>query len=176
LCTKCFQPITAPTAVTASASIILQATCSTGATIRAVGGGGTPAYQYELRQANGTTVVTAFNNNPDFTNVPVGSYTVFVRDNGCTNANRIAGYRKRSTNSNRNARRYYGLLLYGQIQRLWLSCSGGVGPFTYALDGNAYQSASTTFSFANVTLEHTIVVNDSNNCTSTIPNIVIALQ
>jgi hypothetical protein len=50
-------------------------------------GGGTPAYQYELRQANGTTVVTAFNNNPDFTNVPVGSYTVFVRDaNGCTNA------------------------------------------------------------------------------------------
>jgi hypothetical protein len=66
------QPITA-TAVTASASIILQATCS--GCIRAVGGG-TP-YQYELRQANGTTVVTAFNNNPDFTNVPVGSYTVF---------------------------------------------------------------------------------------------------
>jgi hypothetical protein len=87
--------------------------------------------------------------------------------------NRSAGYRKRSTNSNRNARRYYGLLLRCKSSD-WLSRC--VGPFTYALDGNAaISSASTTFSFANVTPgTHTILVTDSNNCTSTIPNIVIA--
>jgi hypothetical protein len=59
---------------------------------------------------------------------------------------------------------------------LVVNVAGGVGPFTYALDGNAaISSASTTFSFANVTPgTHTILVTDSNNCTSTIPNIVIA--
>jgi hypothetical protein len=102
------QPITAPTAVTASASIILQATCSMGATIRAVGGG-TPAYQYELRQANGTTVVTAFNN-PDF-KCTGRQLHGFVRDaNGCTNATGVP-VTVNAHNSNRNARRYYGLLL-----------------------------------------------------------------
>jgi hypothetical protein len=70
-----------------------------------------------------------------------------------------AGYRKRSTNSNRNARRYYGLLLYG-ANPATLVVNVAVGPFTYALDGNAaISSASTTFSFANVTPgTHTILV------------------
>ncbi len=179
VCTKTFSvPITAPTAVTASASIILQATCSTGATIRAVGGGGTPAYQYELRQANGTTVVTAFNNNPDFTNVPVGSYTVFVRDaNGCTNATGvpITVNAPPTLTATLDATTDYCYTVANPAT-LVVNVSGGVGPFTYALDSNAaISSALTTFSFANVTPgTHTIVVTDSNNCTSTIPNIVIA--
>jgi hypothetical protein len=50
-----------------------------GATIRATGAVGYSSISYELRQSNGTTVVTAFNNNRDFTNVPVGEYR-FIRD------------------------------------------------------------------------------------------------
>ncbi|WP_339919617.1 T9SS type B sorting domain-containing protein [uncultured Flavobacterium sp.] len=179
VCTKTFSvPITAPTAVTASATIILQATCSTGATIRAVGGGGTPAYQYELRQANGTTVVTAFNNNPDFTNVPAGSYTVFVQDaNACSNATGvpITVNAPPTLTATLNASTDYCYTVANPAT-LVVNVSGGVGPFTYKLDSNAsISSALTTFSFANVTPgTHTIEVTDSNNCTSTIPNIVIA--
>ena len=79
-CAKPFDVnISAPAAVTLSASVTKQPTCTTGATITAIGGGGTPTYQYELRQSNGTTVVTAFvNNGGEFTNVPAGSYTVHV--------------------------------------------------------------------------------------------------
>ncbi|MFV8351881.1 T9SS type B sorting domain-containing protein [Flavobacterium sp. XS2P14] len=178
-CTKTFsQPITAPTAVTSSASIILQATCSTGATIRAVGGGGTPAYQYELRAANGTTVVTAFNNNRDFTNVPAGDYTVFVRDaNGCTNPTGIAitVNAPPSVTATLDASTDY-CYTGANPATLVVNVSGGVGPFTYKLDSSgSISSAFTTFSFANVTPgTHTILVTDSNNCTSTISNIVIA--
>jgi hypothetical protein len=54
-------------------------------------------------------------------------------------------YRKRPTNSNRNARRYYGLLHGANPATLVVNVAGGVGPFTYALDGNAaISSASTT--------------------------------
>lgn len=179
VCTKSFSvPITAPTAVTASASIVLQATCSTGATIRAVGGGGTPAYQYELRQANGVTVGTAFNNNPDFTNVPVGSYTVFVRDaNSCTNATGvpITVTAPPTLTATLNASTDYCYTVANPAT-LVVNVSGGVGPFTYQLDGNAsISSAATTFSFPNVTPgTHTVLVTDSNNCTATISNIVIA--
>ncbi|MFV8333189.1 T9SS type B sorting domain-containing protein [Flavobacterium sp. GSP14] len=178
-CTKTFsQPITAPTAVTSSASIILQATCSTGATIRAVGGGGTPAYQYELRAANGTTVVTAFNNNRDFTNVPAGDYTVFVRDaNGCTNPTGIAikVNAPPSVTATLDASTDY-CYTGANPATLVVNVSGGVGPFTYKLDSSgSISSALTTLSFANVTPgTHTILVTDSNNCTSTISNIVIA--
>lgn len=85
-CAKPFDvTISVPTALTLSASVKPPATCTTGATIKASGGGGTPAYQYELRQSDGITVVTAYSNNGGvFTNVPSGSYTVFVKDaNGC---------------------------------------------------------------------------------------------
>jgi hypothetical protein len=66
-----------PTTVTASA--LSNITNLRGATIRATGRWRYSSISYELRQSNGTTVVTAFNNNRDFTNVPVGEYR-FIRD------------------------------------------------------------------------------------------------
>jgi hypothetical protein len=52
-------------------------------------------------------------------------------------------------------------LLYGANPATWLSRSGGVGPFTYALDGNAaFSSASTTVFISNVTQERIRLVND----------------
>ncbi|WP_165688827.1 T9SS type B sorting domain-containing protein [Flavobacterium sp. A45] len=180
-CSKPFDvTINTPAAVTASASITVQATCTTGATITAVGGGGTPAYQYELRQSNGTTVITAFNNNANFTNVPAGSYTVFVRDaNGCSNA---TGYSITVTAPPALTATLDTTTDYcyttANPATLVVGLTGGVGPFTYKLNSNAaVSSALTTFSFANVAPgTHTIVVTDSNNCTATISSIVIAPQ
>ncbi|RYJ53300.1 T9SS type B sorting domain-containing protein [Flavobacterium petrolei] len=180
-CSKPFDvTISTPTAVTANASITTLATCTTGATITAVGGGGTPAYQYALYQSDGTTVVTGFNNNANFTNVPAGSYTVFVRDaNGCTNpvgvvVNVTAPPALTATLATTTDYCY----TTANPATLDVTVTGGTGPFTYKLDGNAaISSALTSYSFANVTPgTHTILVTDSNNCTSTISNVVIAPQ
>ncbi|MFV8357692.1 hypothetical protein ACNQGB_16085, partial [Flavobacterium sp. XS1P32] len=125
-----------------------------------------------------TTVVTAFNNNRDFTNVPAGDYTVFVRDaNGCTNPTGIAitVNAPPSVTATLDASTDY-CYTAANPATLVVNVSGGVGPFTYQLDSNsAESSALTTLSFPNVTPgTHTILVTDSNNCTSTIKDIVIA--
>jgi hypothetical protein len=58
---------------------------------------------------------------------------------------------------------------------LVVNVSGGTGPFTYQLDGNSsVSSAATTCFFLMLPRNHTILVTDGNNCTSTISNIVIA--
>ncbi|MGL2987974.1 T9SS type B sorting domain-containing protein [Flavobacterium sp. RSSA_27] len=181
-CSQSFSvTITAPSPVALTASVTKVATCTTGATITAVGSGGTPAYQYELRQANGTTVVTAFSNNGGiFTNVPAGSYTVFVRDaNGCFNlvGVPVTVVAPPALTASLAATTDY-CYTTADPARLDVTISGGVEPFTYQLDGNAaVSSAATTYSFTNVAPgTHTIVVTDSNNCTATIPNIIIAPQ
>ncbi|OUD35036.1 SprB repeat-containing protein, partial [Flavobacterium sp. FPG59] len=180
-CSKSFTVnITAPAAVTAAAAILTPATCTTGATIRATGGGGTPAYQYELRDSNGTSVITAFNTSRDFTNVPAGDYTVFVRDaNNCTNpaGASISVIAPPGVTATLATTTDY-CFTTANPATLVVNVSGGTGPFTYQLDSNtAESSALTTYPFPNVTPgTHTIVVTDSNNCTSTISNIVIAPQ
>ncbi|SHG56134.1 gliding motility-associated C-terminal domain-containing protein [Flavobacterium micromati] len=178
-CSKPFSVIiTEPTAVTADAIRVIEATCTTGATIRATGGGGTPAYQYELRAANGITIVRPFSNNRDFTNVPAGDYTVFVTDaNGCSNpaGTAITVTAPPALTATLDSTTDY-CYTTANPATLVINVSGGVGPFTYKLDSNAsVSSALTTFSFSNVTPgTHTVLVTDSNNCTTTLANIVIA--
>ncbi|MDG2433286.1 SprB repeat-containing protein, partial [Flavobacterium sp.] len=167
------QPITAPTAVTVTASVTTQPTCTTGATITAVAAGGTAGYFYELRRTD-NTVVVAFKNSGVFTNVATGSYIVIARDaNQClsqasasvTVTAPIAPVASLSSTSD---------LCYDTVNKatLVVSVTGGTGALSYSLDGASGQSSST---FNNVNPgTHTIVVTDSNNCTATISNIVIA--
>ena len=167
------QPITAPTAVTVTASVTTQPTCTTGATITAVAAGGTAGYFYELRRTD-NTVVVAFKNSGVFTNVATGTYIVVARDaNQClsqasapiTVTAPIAPVATLSSTSD---------LCYDTVNRatLVVSVTGGSGTLSYSLDGASGQSSNT---FTNVNPgTHTIVVTDSNNCTATISNIVIA--
>ena len=76
------QEIKNPTALEISATVTQVATCTTGATITAEAKFGTPGYQYELRAANGVTVIAGyeFSSNAIFTNVPIGKYTVVAKD------------------------------------------------------------------------------------------------
>ncbi|MGL2992981.1 T9SS type B sorting domain-containing protein [Flavobacterium sp. TSSA_36] len=185
--TACAKPfdvnISQPAAVTLSASVTKTATCTTGATITAIGGGGTPTYQYELRQADGVTVKPGYaysNNGGIFTNVPSGSYTVFVKDaNGCqipVGAGVTVTAPPALTATLANTTDY--CYTTANPATLDVTVSGGTGPFTYKLDANAaVSSAATTYSFTNVAPgTHTIVVTDSKNCDDTISSIVIAPQ
>lgn len=174
-CVKPFSRlIKEPAAVTVDASVTKTATCTTGATITAVGGGGTPAYQYELRQ--GATIVTAFNTNANFTNVPAGSYTVFVRDaNSCVSpvGKPITVIAAPGLTATLDATTDW-CYTPSNPATLVVNVTGGVGPFTYKLDGNA---AINTNTFNNVAPGiHTILVTDSNSCTATITNITIVSQ
>ena len=177
ICAKTFsQIITAPAPITVAASVTTLATCSTGATITAIGSGGTLAYQYELRDAAGVAVIRPYQLNAQFTNVAVGNYTVFVKDaNGCISAasavlNIVAPPTLTATLDTSSD------ICFDNVNQasLVVNASGGKAPFTYSLDGAAAQNSNT---FTNVgTGTHNIVVTDSNNCTATIGNIIIAPQ
>ena len=176
------QEIRNPDPVDITTNIVTLPTCTTGATIRAGASGGTPAYQYQLTEVVGgvETTIVPFNNNRDFTNVPVGDYRVYVRDaNGCTDPDVVevtvaAPLALTATLATTTDYCY----TTANPATLVVNVEGGTGPFTYQLDTSAaVSSAATTYSFANVTPgTHTILVTDSNNCTATIDNIVIAPQ
>ncbi|WP_281238319.1 T9SS type B sorting domain-containing protein [Flavobacterium praedii] len=183
-CAKPFDvTISVPAALTLSASVTKLATCTTGATITAVGGGGTPAYQYELRKADGVTLVPGFgysNNGGVFTNVPVGNYTVFVKDaNTCEiPVGKAVPVDAAPALTAALATTTDYCYTTANPATLDVTVSGGTGPFTYKLDANAaVSSAATTYSFTNVAPgTHTVLVTDSKNCDDTISSIVIAPQ
>ncbi|MGQ7945991.1 T9SS type B sorting domain-containing protein [Flavobacterium sp. WC2509] len=173
------QTISSPAAVTLSASVTKQATCSIGASITAVGGGGTQAYQYELRAADGVTVIPgfSFSTNAVFTNVAAGNYKVFVRDaNLCTASTSGVSVNVTASPALTATLDSSSDLCYDTVNKakLVVNVSGGTSPFTYSLDG---ATAINTNTFSDVALgTHTILVTDSNNCTATISGIVIPTQ
>ncbi|MBW4358858.1 SprB repeat-containing protein, partial [Flavobacterium taihuense] len=171
------QEIKMPSALTVSASVTKVATCKTGATITAVAKGGTSPYEYELRQSNGTTVVKPFSSNGGvFTDVPTGNYMIFVLDaNLCTTS---VGATVSVTAATPPVASLDATTDWcyttANPATLVVNASSGVGPYTYALDGNAPVNSNT---FSNVAPgTHTIIVTDTNLCTATISNISIAPQ
>ncbi|MDR6845141.1 hypothetical protein J2W95_001840, partial [Flavobacterium granuli] len=173
------KEIKAPAALTVSASVTKIATCTTGATITAVGGGGTSPYQYELRKSDGITVVApfSFSNNAVFTGVPVGNYTVFARDINLCVSNvvgvPVSVVNPPAVTATLDATTDW-CYTSANPASLVVNASGGVGPYSYALDGNANTPANSK-TFSNVAPgTHSIVVTDSNGCTATISNIVIS--
>ncbi|MFH7016147.1 T9SS type B sorting domain-containing protein [Flavobacterium sp. FlaQc-47] len=175
--TSCVFPLThevkAPAALTVTAQVTKQPTCTDGASITATTVGGTPNYQYELRASNGVTVIVPFQSVNVFTNVAAGSYTVVARD-----ANSCASPASVRVDINAPVAPTATLaatsdLCYDTVNQSTLVVTAtGTGALTYSLDGQPAQASNT---FANVGVgTHTIVVTDSNNCKATISNIVIA--
>lgn len=167
------QEITNPSPINVTANITTLATCTSGAAITASASGGVLPYQYELRDTTGL-VIRPFQLNAQFANVPFGTYTVFVRDaNGCV----------RNTTNSLNVATPFSLtatldassdFCFDSVNQasLVVNASGGLPPFTYSLNGASAQNNNI---FNNVGIgTHNILVTDSNNCTTTISNIVIA--
>ncbi|KAF2506443.1 hypothetical protein E0W73_21320, partial [Flavobacterium foetidum] len=169
------QVISAPAALAVTAQVTAQPTCTNGASITATVTGGTPNYQYELRAANGTTVVTPFQTSNVFTNVPTGTYTVVVRDANSCSSPASASVNISSPTPPTASLAASSDLCYDTVNQSTLVVTAtGAGTLTYSLDGAAAQTSNT---FTNVGPgTHNIVVTDSNNCTAAISNIVIAPQ
>ncbi|MBE0392147.1 T9SS type B sorting domain-containing protein [Flavobacterium sp. PL002] len=167
--------VTAPTAVTVTATVTTQPTCTNGATITAVASNGTPGYEYELRKPDGTVIV-AFKTSGVFNNVASGSYVVVARDiNKCPSSASTTVLVDAPTppvatlDSGSD-------LCYDSVNKatLVVSVTGGTGTLSYSLDGAPGQNTNT---FTNVNPgTHNIVVTDSNNCTATIAGIIIAKE
>ncbi|MFB9106945.1 hypothetical protein ACFFVK_00010, partial [Flavobacterium gyeonganense] len=136
--------------------------------------GGTGSYQYQLSNSSG--IVAPFQTNKTFSNVAQGTYTIQVKDaNDCLSP---ASAPITITNPTSPTAILAGATDWchtpSNPATLVVTASGGVGPYTYKLDNN---TPITTNTFNNVAPgTHTIVVTDSNNCTATIPNIIIETQ
>ncbi|EJG00928.1 T9SS type B sorting domain-containing protein [Flavobacterium sp. F52] len=176
-CSSSFtKTITAPVALTTTANVTVQPTCTMGASITATASGGTPNYKYELRRTDGTVVV-GFQNNNVFTNVATGNYVVVVQDaSSCSSpassvVSVVAPQIPTATLASNSD------LCYDTTNRatLVVTASGGKTPYSYSLDGAPGQLSNT---FTNVGPgTHSIVVTDANGCTApAISNIVIANQ
>jgi gliding motility-associated-like protein len=176
-CVKTFsQTITEPAPIAVNASITSVAKCTIGATITASATGGTAPYQYELRDASGVSVIRAYQMDTQFTDVPAGDYTVFVKDaNSCVTANGAALTivapptltASLDTGSN---------LCYDSVNQasLIVTTTGGTAPYVYSLDGAPAQNSNI---FSNVSIgSHSIIVTDSYGCTAPAITVTIAPQ
>ncbi|PWB28348.1 T9SS type B sorting domain-containing protein [Flavobacterium sp. HTF] len=167
------QVIKAPSALTVTAQVTAQPTCTNGASITATANGGTPNYQYELRQTNGVTVVVPFQSSNVFTNVATGSYTVVARDaNSCSSPASVRVDINAPNLPTASLAASSDLCYDTTNQSTLVVTATGTGTLTYSLDGAPAQNSNT---FTNVGPgTHNVVVRDSNNCTATVSNIVIA--
>ncbi|KAF2514126.1 hypothetical protein EYY60_05080, partial [Flavobacterium zhairuonense] len=166
------------TPVTVTATVTAQAKCGTGngATITATASGGTgPTYTYELRAADGVTVIAgnAFPHSNIFTNVTApGTYTVAAKDiNGCLSSISPAIVVNAPTQPTASLSTTSDLC-YDADKATIIITATGTGTLTYSLDGAA---AVNTNTFTGVGVgTHSVVVTDSNNCSVTVSGIIVA--
>src|SRR5690606_5717038 len=104
-----------------------------------------------------------------FSNLPAGSYTVYIRDNsGCSNSATITIGEPAELAATSNVQ---NALCNGQSNGvITISATGGAGSYTYSLNGGAPQS-SNTFNVGVGT--YSVEVRDANNCTITLSNISV---
>jgi subtilisin-like proprotein convertase family protein len=132
-------------------------------TVTVTASGGTPPYQYRLD--NG-----ALQSSNTFNNVPNGSYTVTVVDaNGCTKEASVfvGGLPPNIFVSLSQPVSCNG----GSDGVITVNGSGGLPPYTYSLNGGAYQSSNMFTGLSAGT--YTVSVKGSDGAVTTAPNIII---
>jgi len=126
---------------------------------------GTAPFAYSLDGAPAVTGAAPYT----FTNVAAGPHTVIVTDaSGCIS---------NSVNVNVSV----GPGVNGSTSATATTCPGvsngavivtalaGTAPFTYQLDGGAFQAGASPFTFTNITAgAHTVVIRDNAGCTQTL--------
>ncbi|WP_035646770.1 SprB repeat-containing protein, partial [Flavobacterium sp. ASV13] len=173
-CSKSYsKTIGSPSAVTVTASVTTPLTCNpNSAAITAVAVGGTSPYKYELRAADGVTVITAFQDSAVFTGLGKGTYTVAAKDlRGCSSAVSTAVIINDAPPVTASLASSSDLCFDANKATIVVTASG-TGTLSYSLDGAA---AVTTNTFTNVGVgTHSVLVTDANNCTVTVSNIIVA--
>ncbi|MFC0781035.1 T9SS type B sorting domain-containing protein [Flavobacterium sp. HJSW_4] len=172
------RSVTAPSAVTAVASVTIQPTCVDGAVIKASATGGTPNYQYQLERPDGTIVI-AFQTDDTF-NLPLtatGDFVVVAKDSGnCSSGDsdivNVVGAVAPTATLDASSDLCYDS---GNKATLVVSVSGGKAPYYYSLNDVDYQTSEKFEGLGAGT--YTIYVRDANGCKATpITNIAIGTQ
>lgn len=180
-CTLPFsQDIKQPAVLDVKAAIVLAATCTEGATIRASATGGTPAYEFELRDATGVNIIKPRQpvSDPvamtsDFVNIPKGTYVIRGYDTNACFDNINTTIEVKEPDPIEAVLANSSNLCYTATNKatITVTVNGGTAPYTYSLNGAAAQDEST---FKNLGPgSYIITVTDSNNCTDDSPSIVI---
>ena len=172
-CSKSFnKTVGTPTAVTVKATVTTQPTCTSLATITAEAEGGTGPYTYSLL-GPGNAIIVDFPHGPVFTGVRTGTYTVIAKDlKGCPSGVSTAVVVNDATPP--TASLGASDLCFDANKATIVITASGTGTLTYSLDG---QAAVTNNTFTNVGVgNHTVVVTDSNNCTATVKDIIVAAE
>ena len=134
----------------------ISTSCSnSGGSITITANGGIAPLQYSINGSNYFATNT-------FNSVAAGNYTAYVKDaNGCVLSKPITVSSASGPTLSLNTRNATcgtssGVIIAG--------VSGGVQPYTYSLDGGAFQAIN---AFVNVAaINHTVVVKDATGCTS----------
>lgn len=160
------KAVSEPAALTAVAPAVQHVRCngaSNGVITAGAPAGGTPPYNYSLDNVN-------WQPSPVF-NVPQGTYTLYVRDSkSCvltfpnTNVTQPAVLTAVVANTG-NATCSGGA--DGSIQ---ITANGGTAPYQYSSDGTNFQASNVLNTIAGT---YTITVRDANNCSFSIPDVVV---
>ncbi|HHT8814630.1 TPA: T9SS type B sorting domain-containing protein [Flavobacterium psychrophilum] len=170
---KKVEDFSLPIAVSVS---VTPATCLTGATITASRTGGGRGFEYQLQTSPGGVIVTPYQNNNIFTNVPTGSYVVIVKDSrNCTGTsqviNVVAPTLPTLALSVAPPSDFCYLATSGST--LVVTASGGLAPYSFSINGGPYQASNTptnSHTFANLApATYTISVSDANGCKNLVP-------
>lgn len=159
--------VTQPAVLSVPAPVVQPVTCNgaSNGVITVSPAGGTAPYTYSLNNIS-------FQAGNTFT-VAQGTYTVYVKDaKGCTAqaANVIVtqpaaltGAISSIINASCNG---------GSDGIIQVAANGGTPPYEYSYDGTNFQSSNQLFVRSG---SYTVTIKDANNCTRTIPNVVVGL-
>ena len=167
------QEIKSPPVLDVKAAIILAATCTEGATIRASATGGTPAYEFELRDATGLTIIKPRQTETDFVKIPKGTYVVVGYDqNECTD-NINATIEVKEPGPIEAVLANSSNLCYTATNKasITVTVNGGIAPYTYSLNGAGAQNSNVFKDL--VPGSYVVTVIDGNKCTDDSDSIVI---
>ncbi|MFH6992892.1 T9SS type B sorting domain-containing protein [Flavobacterium sp. FlaQc-48] len=169
------QEIKIPKALKVNATVTKLLTCIEGATITAVATDGTPGYQYQLREADGVTAITAFQDSGVFPDIKkTGTYKVVAKDlNSCQTA--VLASVEVVDAIHPTATFDPSALCFVNSAEIIIRVANGVGPYTYTTKFNGGPESSPSASFAGPTVtftapaegSYTFVITDvSTGCTS----------
>ncbi len=162
------QTLTDPTILSVSVSAQTDPSCNSGndASITINGAGGTAPYEYAINNGGYSTSNV-------FSGLTAGTYTVSVKDaKGCTATMSGVVVAQPSAIMAYVASTNQVTCAAGTNGSISLSVSGGNAPYTYTINGGT--STAFTGTISNLSAgNYTIVINDANNCTVSLPVVTI---
>ena len=153
-------------------------TCIENATITVTATDGWGSYEYQLENTVGPAIVYAYQGSPIFTNVPAGSYTIYVRDSGGCIVDRPITIDPAETPT--ISLDGTSDLCYDNTDRasLVVSITDGVAPYSYRINGGGLILATgNPFTITDLTPgTYTIEVTDAFGCVSNAVTQTISTQ